>query len=81
MKDELGETEAKRLSLEDDLQESKKQLKDKEQHCTSIQNSLTMKSKAAADLTKQVEEILKQSKEKEKKINLKAAEVYFMCIH
>ena len=86
MKDELNETEAKRLSLEDalqeskkQLQESKKQLQDKEQHCTNIQNSLTVKSKAAADLKKQVEEILKQSKEKEKKllesINLKAAEV------
>ena len=79
MKDELDEAEAKRLSLEDDLQESKKQLQDKEQHCTSIQNSLTMKSKAAADLTKQFEEILKQSKEKEKKlletINLKDTEV------
>ena len=79
MKDELDEAEAKRLSLEDDLQESKKQLQDKEQHCTSIQNSLTVKSKTAADLKKQFEEILKQSKEKEKKlletINLKDTEV------
>ena len=75
MKDKLGETEAKRLSLEDALQESKKQLQDKEQHCTSIRNSLTVKSKTATDLEKQVEELMKQSKEKEKKINLMTAEV------
>ena len=75
MKDELGETEAKRLSLEDALLDTKKQLQDKEQHCTILQDSLAVKSKTATDLEKQVEELMKQSKEKEKKINLKAAEV------
>ena len=75
MKDDLDETEAKRLSLEDALQESKKQLQDKEQHCTILQDSLAVKSKTTTDLEKQVEELMKQSAEKEQKINLKTAEV------
>ena len=79
MNDELSETEAKRLSLEDDLQELKKQLQDKEQHCTILQDSLAKKSETTIELKNQVEELMKQSAEKEQglleSLNLKETEV------
>ena len=86
MKDELDETEAKRLSLENDLQELneqflklKKQLQDKEQHCTILKDSLAVKCKIAIDLEKQVEELMKQSTKREQELleslNLKETEV------
>ena len=79
MKDELSESEAKRLSLEDNLLDMKKQLQDKEQHCTILQDSLAKKSETAIDLEKQIEELMKQSTEKEQglleSLNLKDTEV------
>ena len=79
MKDELDKTVAKRLSLEDDLLDTKKQLQDKEQHCTILRHSLAVKSETAIDLEKQVEELMKQSAEKEQELleslNLKDTEV------
>ena len=79
MKDELSETEAKRLSLEDNLLDMKKQLQDKEQNYTILQDSLAEKSINTIDLEKQIEELMKQSTEKEQELleslNLKDTEV------
>ena len=79
MKDELDETEAKRLSLEDDLLDMKKQLQDKEQHCTILQYSLAEKRKNTIDLEEQVGKLMKQSRKREQELleslNLKDTEV------
>ena len=79
MKDELDETEAKRLSLEDALQELNEQLQDKEQNCTILQDSLAVKSKTTIDLEKQIQDLKKQSTKREQELleslNLKDTEV------
>ena len=79
MKDELDETEAKRLSLEDALQELNERLQDKEQNCTILQDSLAVKSKTTIDLEKQIQDLKKQSTKREQELleslNLKDTEV------
>ena len=79
MKDELNETEAKRLSLEDALQELNEQLQDKEQNCTILQDLLAVKSKTTIDLEKQIQDLKKQSTKREQELleslNLKDTEV------
>ena len=69
MKNELSETEAKRLSQHEILLKLKNQLQDKEQKCTDLKSSLEDKSKMTAELRRQIGKILEQSAEKEQELS------------
>ena len=71
MKDELSETEAKRLSQHDILLKLKNQLQDKERKCTDLNSSLEDKNKTTVELRKQITTILQRSTEKEQELSEK----------
>ena len=71
MKNELSETEAKRLSQHEILLKLKNQLQDKERKCTDLKSSLEDKNETTVELRKQITTILQRSTEKEQELTEK----------